>query len=345
VLNRDAAAALNYGPNPGYTPLREWLATRMHEREEVEAGVENILVTTGGLEALHLVSLALLDPGSLVLAAAPTYLVALHVFRAQQARIISVEVDQGGACPDSLQSVLNRLQKEGVRPRFLYLIPSFQNPSGLTLSLERRKRILEICRHSDLPIVEDHAYAELRYQGKSLPALKTLAPEQVVFLHTFSKIFGPGVRLGWICADTELIETAGLCKLGTDQCPNSLTQRLVLECAREGIIEEQVTRSIALYRHKRDLLLGELKETLPDGISWTYPEGGFFTWLKLSQEADSEALLKRALDQEKVAFVAGPPFFADGRGRSFLRLSFSFVAQHQISEGVKRLGRLLRAET
>ncbi len=341
IMSREMAAALNYGPNPGYTPLREWVASHMKQIEGVDSTVEDVLVTSGGLEALHLVALALLDPGDTVLVGAPTYLAALHVFRAHQTRIVSVPVDHQGLDPEALESILSKLVGQGVHPRLIYVIPSFQNPSGVTLPLSRRERLLEICRKADLPIVEDHAYAALRYRGDDLPALKAIDPDRVIFLHTFSKIFGPGVRLGWICADSGLISNLGLCKLGTDQCPNTFTQRLVLECARDGIIEAQVDRSVALYSRKLRVILGELEKRLPPSVTWTRPEGGFYTWLELPQGFDTPALLERALEDEKVAFVAGPPFFADNSGERFLRLCFSFLAEELIPEGVERLGRVI----
>ena len=342
VLREEGASALNYGPNAGFTRLREWIAERMKEKEGVEVGVENVLVTSGGIEALNLVAMALLDPGDTVLVEAPTYLAALHVFRSQEAPIASVATDADGLVPEALLEKLKELEKSGVRPRFLYVIPSFQNPSGATWSLERRRRVVEICERASLPIIEDHAYAELCYEGERAPALKSLDPSNVVFLHTFSKIFAPGARLGWAAADSDLIEKLGLAKLGTDQCANTLTQRLVHDYGRHGYIEDQVKSSIDLYRRKRDRMEEAMRRHFPEGTTWVHPRGGFFVWVALPEGLDTEKLLPLAIEREKTAFVAGPPFFADRSGGNFMRLAFSFVAEERIEEAITRLARAIR---
>jgi 2-aminoadipate transaminase len=344
VLRDEGASALNYGPNPGFTRLREWIAERMEATEGVSLGFENILVTSGGIEALNLVSMAVLDRGDTVLVEAPTYLAALHVFRSQEARIESVATDASGLVPEALREKLMDLAKTGVRPRFLYVIPSFQNPSGATWSRERRREVVEICDEARVGIVEDHAYAELCYEGEREPSLKSLAPENVIFLHTFSKIFAPGARLGWVAADTEIVEKLGLAKLGTDQCANTLTQRLVYDYGRHGYIEDQVKCAIDLYRRKRDRMEEAMRRHFPADTQWVHPLGGFFVWVELPEGVDTEALLPLAIEREKTAFVAGPPFFADRRGKNFMRLSFSFVPEKSIEEAIERLGRAIRTQ-
>lgn len=341
VLRDDGRAALNYGPNPGFTELREWIAERMETREQVSSTPENILVASGGVEGLNLTAMSMLDRGDTVLVEAPTYMVALHVFHAYEARIVPVATDEGGLDADALETRLQELGKAGTRPKLLYVIPSFQNPSGRTLDRSRRRKTVEICREHGVTIVEDHAYADLVYDGEALPSLKSLDPENVVFIHTFSKIFGPGVRLGWVAADPALIERLGLCKLGTDQCANTLTQRLVGDFGRHGHIDEQIARSIELYRKKRDLMESAMKDRFPAETSWTHPSGGFFLWVRLADDADSETLLRRAIEEQKTAFVAGTPFYCDGGGKNYLRLSFSFVAEDYVDEGIERLARAL----
>jgi 2-aminoadipate transaminase len=198
-----------------------------------------------------------------------------------------------------------------------------------------------------VPIVEDHAYADLRFEGEMLPSLKSLAPEQVLFIHTFSKIFSPGVRLGWITADAELITRLGLCKMGTDSCANTLAQRLLYKYGSRGGVDRQVEASVKLYRRKRDRLLAALDRELGRKATWTTPAGGFYVWMNLSrgqkgaEAPDSEKLLRRAIEEQKTAFVAGPPFFADGSGRNHLRLAYSFVPEDQIDEGIHRLAQAL----
>ncbi len=340
VLRERGGEALNYGPTAGYRPLRRWITERMAGREGIQLGEENVLVTSGGLEALNLVAMALLEPGSTVLVGAPSYLAALHVFSSHQCRMLPVPVDDEGLEPDALEEALERCGADD-RPRLLYVIPSFQNPSGATLSLGRRRRIVEICGRYGVPIVEDHAYADLRYEGDPLPPLAALSPDGVIFVHTFSKICAPGLRLGWVAAARELIETLVLCKIGTDQCANTLGQRIVLDFARRGAIERQLERAVPLYRRKRDRLEAELSRRLPGVIRWSHPEGGFYLWLRLPEGADSESLLERAIAEHEVAFVAGPPFYAGPGGREFLRLSYSFIAEDRIEEGVVRLSRSL----
>jgi len=340
VLRDEAGAALNYGPNPGYSRLREWIAARMGGTEGVDLDVDNILVVSGGVEGLNLAAMALLDEGDTVLVEAPTYMIALHVFRTYAARIVPVAVDEGGLDVDALEGRLEELSREGVRPRLLYVIPSFQNPSGCTMDEARRRKLVDVCRAHGVLIVEDHAYGELVYDGEKRPPLKALDPGNVVFVHTFSKIFGPGVRLGWVAAEPAFIERLGLCKLGTDQCANTLTQRLVYDYGSRGHIDEQVTGAIELYRRKRDAMEAAMKRHFPPEASWVHPEGGFLIWVRLSEGVDSEALLSRAIETEKTAFVAGPPFHLDG-GANFLRLSFSFVPEDQIEEGIRRLARVL----
>lgn len=342
VLRDEGAAALNYGPNPGYSKLREWIAERVATREQIRVGMDNILVTSGGVEAFHLICAASLNPGDTVVVGAPTYLIALHVLRGFQARIETVRLDEDGMDTVALEQKLEELEREGVRPRFLYVIPSFQNPSGLTLSEPRRRSLVSIAKRHGVPIVEDHAYAELGFEGKTLPSLKSLSPEGVILIHTFSKIFSPGVRLGWVAAEADLIQKLGLCKIGTDSCANTLGQRLVYAYAREGGIDEQVSASRKLYRRKRDRLLTALQSELADVASWTKPGGGFYVWLTLPEAIDSELLLQDAIETEKIAFVAGPPFFADGSGRRHLRLAYSFTPEGQIEEGVRRLSRAVR---
>jgi 2-aminoadipate transaminase len=342
VIRDDGEAALNYGPNPGFTRLREWIAARMGAREGVQLSIENILVTSGGIEALNLVAMSSLDPGDTVLVEAPSYLAALHVFRSYQARIEAVAIDEEGLEPDALQEKLKDLARAGIKPRFLYAIPSFQNPSGATWTGRRRERVAALCEEAGLPIVEDHAYAELSYDGERECSLKALTPGNVVFIHTFSKIFGPGARLGWAAGDRELIGKLGICKLGTDQCANTLTQRLVYEYGRNGYIDDQVASSIAIYRRKRDRMEHAMKRHFPKDAYWLHPKGGFFIWVRLGGGVDTEALLRVAIEKEKTAFVAGPPFFSDGSGKSFMRLSFSYVAEEQIDEAIERLARAIR---
>jgi 2-aminoadipate transaminase len=341
VLREEGPAAFNYGPSAGYSLLRDWIAERLERVENIRASRDNVLVTSGGVEALNLVAMTLLNRGDTVIVGAPTYLIALHVLQAHQAELVSVSLDENGMDTDELDELLSELASKGMRPKFLYVIPSFQNPSGLTLSEDRRHRLLEVCSRFDVPVVEDHAYADLQFEGEKLPTLKSLASDQVILIHTFSKIFAPGVRLGFAAADAELILRFGLCKIGTDSCANTLAQRLVYTYGSQGGIDTQIPASIELYRRKRDMLLRALEREMPGVATWTTPRGGFYVWVKLPEGADTPSLLRHAIEREKTAFVAGPPFFADGSGSGYLRLAYSFVPDEQIDEGIRRLARAI----
>ena len=243
VLTDHGPEALNYSPNPGITELREFLATRMARIERIRCTPEEILVCSGGLEGIRHAFNALINPGDPVLVEDPTYMVALQVCRELAGVPVGVASDDAGMIPEALDDTVRRLAREGRPPRVLYVGPSFQNPTGRTWSLGRRREVLEVAERHDLAVVEDHAYGELRYEGEWLPSLKSLAPERVIFVHTFSKIFGPGLRLGWVAADRDFIERLGLLKLGTDQCSGALVQRLALAYGTAGGLDAQVERA------------------------------------------------------------------------------------------------------
>jgi len=257
--------------------------------------------------------------------------------------MVSIELDENGLDTEVLEQRLNELDRQGERPKLVYVIPSFQNPSGLTMNIDRRHQLIKICERYNVPIVEDHAYADLRFEGKPIAALKSLAPDRVILTQTFSKIFAPGVRLGWVAADSSLIQQLALCKIGTDTCANTLGQRLVYQYASQGGIDAQVSEAVRRYRHKRDVMIAALAEHLSGIVTWSRPDGGFYVWLTLPESSDSEALLRYAIENEKTAFVAGPVFFADGRGARHLRLSYSFIAEDQIEEGIRRLANAIKS--
>ena len=338
VLRDHGPEALNYSPNPGISELREFLATRMARIERVHCRPEEILVCSGGLEGIRHAFNALTNPGDPVLFEDPTYMVALQVCRELAGIPVGVSSEDAGMIPEALDETVLRLAREGRPPRVLYVGPSFQNPTGRTWSLERRREVLEVAERRDLAVVEDHAYGELRYDGEWLPSLKSLAPDRVVFVHTFSKIFGPGLRLGWVAADRRLIERLGLLKLGTDQCSSALTQRLALAYGRAGGLDVQVARARDLYRRKRDAMIAALRD-FPSRAPWRRPDGGFFLWSEV--DCDTDKLLLRSIERHGVAFVAGNCFFADPTSavaRVSIRLSYSYVAEDRIPEAIRRLG-------
>ena len=303
---------------------------------------EEILVCSGGLEGIRHAFNALINPGDPVLVEDPTYMVALQVCRELAGVPVGVASDDAGMIPEALDDTVRRLAREGRPPGVLYVGPSFQNPTGRTWSLGRRREVLEVAERHDLAVVEDHAYGELRYEGEWLPSLKSLAPERVIFVHTFSKIFGPGLRLGWVAADRDFIERLGLLKLGTDQCSGALVQRLALAYGTAGGLDAQVERAQDLYRRKRDAMIDALAD-FPCRTPWLRPDGGFFLWSEVG--CDTEKLLLRSIERHGVAFVAGNCFFADPNSpvaRVSLRLSYSYVAEDLIPEAIGRLGEALR---
>lgn len=347
VLRDHGRAALGYGPSAGIAALRQTLSARM-------AGFgrptepDEILVTTGGIAALDLIAKAYLDPGDLVLVGAPSYLAALHVLRSYEADLVGVDLDEQGIDPHALGATLRRLAEQGRRPKFLYLVPTFQNPTGLTLPAERRRQVLELAREYDLRVVEDSAYEDLRFEGEVPPRLCALDPGNVIHINTLSKIVAPSLRLGWLCAPRAIVDALVLCKQGQDQCSTTAGQWLAHRFLSEGFAERQIAAALPIYRERRDVCLGALAKAMPEGAHWTRPEGGFYTWITLPDSfegLDTEALLPRAVDEQGVAYVAGNAFYAarDGHlGPRQLRLSYSFLDVAQVELGVRRLAELFR---
>ena len=340
VLTQKGHAALTYGPTVGVTPFREWLAEHM-TRLGRPSKVDECLVTTGGIAGLDLICKVLLDPGDIAIVGEPAYLAALQVIRSYQGRFVGVPLDDNGMQPDALKSTLEELQRDSLHPKFIYLVPSFQNPSGVTLSEKRRKRIIEIAVEYNVPIIEDAAYRELRFEGQAPPMLASLDPQNVIHINTFSKIFNPGIRIGWVSAAQEIIETLALAKQGQDQCSTTIGQYVALAFASKGLIEQQKSRAIEIYRRKRDTMLAALENYFPKSAHWTKPQGGFYTWVTLPKEIDTEALLPKSIEDASVAYGAGPSFYHNRSGKEHMRLCYSYVPDSQIEEGIRRLGQLV----
>ena len=328
-------SAFQYAPTQGLAGARDALAGRIERLQGRRPADEELLITSGAIEALELVGMAFLDPGDLVLVEAPTYLGAIQSFRGFEVELAAVPVDDDGLDVEQLEGVLPR------RPKLLYTIPDHQNPGGVSLSAERRERLVELARQHGFLIVEDVAYRELGFDGDALASLWSLAPDVVVQTGTTSKTFFPGVRLGWAAGPADVCAQLVGAKQTTDQCAGALGQRLFEEYVRRGWIDEQLERSRALYARKSTRLLAALERTMPEGAHWTQPRGGFFSWLTLPG-ADSVDLARRAAEAG-VGIVPGTLFYADGRGGDSVRLSFSMVAEPQVDEGVERLAALLAA--
>ena len=332
VIDRYGAKAFQYGATQGVPELREALAARY------SVPVDRVQISTSSQQGIDVCTRVLVDPGDVVLCSAPTYLGALQSFRSYRADVRSLDFN----APD-VEQRLEAIVSGGGRIKFCYLIPDFQNPSGETMDLDSRRRLVDLARRFDFLIVEDSPYRELRYEGESVPTIYGLAPERTIHLGSFSKIFAPGFRLGWIIADPALLDSIYVCKQSLDLCPPVFDQYLAAEFLRSGRLDANLVRSKELYRSKRDHLLSLLERYMPAGVRWTRPEGGLFLFLTLPEGFDSVAFYDRALDAG-VAYVAGSFFYADGSGRNTMRLNFSFLATERMEEGIRILSKLLEEE-
>jgi 2-aminoadipate transaminase len=332
------ASALQYTPTQGLPGPRAYLRERLGRLEGREPAEAELAITSGGIEALELISKTFLDRGDLVMVEAPTYLGAIMAFRGFEARIEGVEIDDDGLRVDLLADRL----AAGSRPKLVYVIPDHQNPAGVSLAAERRVALVELARRYGFLLLEDVAYRELAFDGSRLPALWSLAPDVVVQLGTFSKTFFPGVRLGWVAGPAEVVAWLVTAKQNTDQCAGGLGQRLLEEYGRRGLLDRQIAAARELYQRRCRLLLATIATQMPEGVRWTTPRGGFFSWVTLPPEMDTAKLAQAALERG-VAFVPGVPFFPDGQGRNQLRLSFSKVDDELIPEGIRRLSAIMTA--
>jgi 2-aminoadipate transaminase len=311
------------------------VASRLEATQGRRPADDELLITSGAIEALELVGKTFLDRGDTVVVEAPTYLGAIMAFRGFECEIVSVPVDEDGLAVDELERRLADL-----RPKLLYTIPDHQNPAGVSLSAERRGPFVELARHYGFLVIEDVAYRELGFSGDTLPSLWSLGPDVVVQAGTTSKTMFPGIRLGWAVGPVEIAARLVSAKQNTDQCAGALGQRLFEESVRRGWIDEHLVLSRALYERKAGRLLAALERWLPEAARWTQPQGGFFSWLTLPPGADSVELARRAVEKD-VGIVPGTLFFPDGRGADTVRLSFSLVDEAQIDNGIERLGSLL----
>src|SRR5215218_1774693 len=333
-----AAAALQYGPTEGLDALKDCIVEVM-AAEGMEVERDELLVTTGGQQVIDLVCKTLLDPGDVVICEAPTYPGAVPVFSSYEADTHQVAIDGDGMRIDELEATCDRLQAEGRRPKFIYSVPSFQNPAGVTLSLERRRRLVELARRREILLVEDNPYGLLRYEGEPVPPLYQLdGGDYVIYVGTLSKILSPGIRIGWAVAPPPVMEKIALGKQATDLCTSTLAQYFVLEYFGAGRWREYIDSLREIYRSRRDAMLEALERNFPRQATWTRPGGGLFVWATLPDYIDTSDLLAKAL-RENVAFVPGAAAYVDGRrGINSMRLNFSSSTEDEIREGVRRIG-------
>ena len=339
-----AAQSLQYSASEGYQPLRDWIVGHMATRG-VACTADNIVITNGSQQALEFLGRLLLSPNDTALVAAPTYLGALQAFSAYEPRYDTLGLEQGNRTP---ASYLEAATAAGGTAKFTYVVPDFANPTGVTLSLEGRERLLALSRDLDVPVLEDSAYGALRFEGSDIPTLQALDSKvsggidrsRVIYLGTFSKTLTPGLRVGWICASSALVRRLVLIKQASDlNCP--AINQMVMHRVATACYDTQVVRARGHYRAKRDAMLEALTLHMPAGVTWTRPEGGLFVWATLPPHIDTAELLKRAVAEAKVAFVPGHAFFTDGSGRNTMRLSFSLPAPDVIADGIAKLGSLI----
>jgi 2-aminoadipate transaminase len=341
IAQESSAQALQYGPTEGFDETKDCILEVMGA-EGMLPDPDDVLVTTGGQQAIDLLAKSLIDPGDVVICEAPTYPGAVPVFCSYEAEVIQVPTDDEGMRVDELEAVLERLRGEGRRPKFIYSIPTFQNPAGVTLSLQRRRRLVELARHHEVLIAEDNPYGLLRYGGEPLPPLYHLdGGDYVIYLGTFSKILSPGIRLGWAVAPPPVMEKMVLGKQAADLCTSTLTQYFVREYFAERRWLEYVGSLIDIYRSRRDAMLEALERFFPPDATWTVPEGGLFIWATLPPYIDTADLLAKAL-REDVAFVPGAAAYIDGTpGAHSMRLNFSASPEDVLREGIRRIGRVV----
>jgi 2-aminoadipate transaminase len=340
AMEKNGKWALQYGAAVGYAGLIDQLRTKLSRDNGVTAERENVLITAGASQAIDLVCSAMLNPGDVVLSEEPTWMGAVRIFKAHNATCVGVPVDNEGMRLDILETRLAEFRAQGIQPKLIYVIPTFQNPTGVTTPLHRRLRLLELAKEYNVAIMEDDAYFDLRFSGERIPMLITLDDAGlVIYTGTFSKIMSAGMRLGWVVGPALLIEKAA--KLKADGGTSPFTSNVAAEYAASGELAEHIVDLVEIYRRRRDTMAEALKTEMPEGVEWTEPNGGFFMWLTLPEGCDSVAMLPEAR-AHGVEFLPGTGCFFDGSGRSNIRLSFSFSDEEAIRRGVKILAGIIR---
>lgn len=338
VVDKYGAKAFQYGATQGVTELRQVLSDRYG------VPLDNIQITTSSQQGIDVITRVLVDPSDVILTSNPTYLGALQSFKSYRADIVGVSAgDDPVEFRKAYEDAIAKVLAGGKKIKFLYSIPDFQNPSGESLSLAQREILTELSDKYSFIIVEDCPYRELRYEGTTLPTMYSMAPTRVLHLGSFSKVFAPGFRLGWIFGPEQLLDKIYVCKQSLDLCPPIFDQYIAAEFLASGDLDANLVKSISLYKSKRDLMLRMLEENMPEGVSWTHPEGGLFLFLHLPPHFDSVSFYDRALNGG-VAYVAGCFFHTDGSGKNTMRLNFSFMSHQRIEEGIRLLSKLIKEE-
>ena len=343
IMENYASSALQYGETEGLSELKEQLADYLKRDENINVNPENIMLTTGSQQALYALPIIFANPGDYVITEAPTYVGMLSSLNANQIKSVSVSLDEQGMITTELEEKLKDLKSRGIKPKFIYTIPTFQNPAGYTMTLDRRKYLLELATQYNVPIIEDNPYGDLRYSGQKIPTLKSMDKNEMVsYLGTFSKIMAPGLRTGFTVSQPEVLDEFNKLKQAMDLATNSLSQYIAYEYIRKGIIYKQVPKTIDLYRRKRDIMLEALDDDMEDA-TWSRPDGGMFLWVKLNKNIDSLKMLKRAINN-KVAYVTGSAFYHNEPERNTMRLNFTYSSDDDIKQGIKRLAKTVIEE-
>ncbi len=328
-------AALQYSLSMGVPAFREAIAEYAGQTIP-DLTAENIIITSGSQQGLDLVARAFLDPGDYVLCEAPTYVGALQAFNFYQARYVTVDLDEYGMIVDQVEEKIKKY-----KPKFIYAVPNFQNPSGITMSIKRRLQLIELANRYSIPLIDDNPYGELRFEGETVPSLRALGGDTVISLSTFSKICAPGYRIAWMIAPTDIMQIFERVKQGSDLHTSTFSQMVLLEYLKMNKLGDHIKKICDCYGNRRDLMVKTIHEYFPEGVKFVTPQGGLFLWMTLPNGMSAKELLKKAIE-EKVAYVYGSPFFPNGGGEDTLRLNFSNASDDDIVEGTKRLGKIIK---
>jgi len=343
ILEKDGPDSLQYGTTEGDPLLRRMLVER-HNRQGLKIGIDNLIITSASQQAIDLLAKVFLNPGDYVLCGLPSYLGGINAFRLYEARMKGVPLDKDGMMADKLEEAIIKIRKTGKRIKFIYVIPDFQNPSGITLLEERRLKIIDIAEKYDLLIVEDSPYREIRFDGKPQKLMNELdTTGRVITLCTFSKIFAPGFRVGWIVGHPKILDKLVMAKQTADLCTSSFVQKILARYMEKGLLEDNIKRTIELYRERRNHMIACFMKYMPSGVSWTEPQGGLFLFVTLPPHLNADEIFKKAI-KKNVAFVAGSSFFCNNTGQNTMRINFSFSNKEEIETGVKRLSDVICEE-
>ena len=343
VLEKSGPESLQYGTTEGDPLLRKMLVER-HNRQGLKIGMENLIITTASQQALDLIAKAFLDPGDYVICGLPSYLGGINAFTLYGAKLKGITLDENGMKPDELEETIIILKELGRKIKFIYVIPDFQNPSGITIPESRRLRIIEIADKYDLLIVEDSPYREVRFEGEPQKLMNELdTTGRVITLCTFSKIFAPGFRVGWVVGHPEILDKLVMAKQTADLCTSPFVQKIIARYMEKGLLDKNLKKTIDLYRERRAQMIACFRKYMPEGVSWTEPQGGLFLFVTLPPFLDADEIFKKAIEKN-VAFVAGSSFFCNNSGHNTMRLNFSFSNKEEIETGVRRLSQVIRDE-